>query len=126
MSQQLLRPLVVLALSCLTLPALAANIAGRVLGAGAPVAKASVSLWAASAGEPRLLAQAKTDPQGHFSLSAPPSGKDQFLYLVARGGGSNADKSGDDNAALALMAVLGAKPPANVTLNELTTVASVW
>ena len=121
---------VVAAVACssfwLAATAFAGSLTGRVLGAGAPIAGSTVALWAASAGEPKQLAQAKTDAQGHFSRSAPPSGKDQFLYLVARGGRSTADKASDDNAALALMAVLGAKPPANVTLNELTTVASVW
>ena len=121
-----LRSVVLASLLSLTIPVSAATLTGRVLGAGAPVAKASVALWAASSGEPKQLAQAKTDAGGHFSLSAPPAGKDQFLYLVARGGRSTADKASDDNAALALMAVLGAKPPASVTLNELTTVASVW
>ena len=120
------RALIFAILLSFAVPVSAATFTGRVLGAGAPVAKASITLWAASSGEPKQLAQAKTDAQGHFSLSAPPASKDQFLYLVARGGRSTADKASDDNAALALMAALGAKPPASVTLNELTTVASVW
>jgi len=120
------RTLVVTALLSLAVPAAAATLTGRVLGAGAPVAGSSVTLWAASSGEPTPLAQGKTDAQGRFSLNAPAAGKGQFLYLVARGGRSTADAASADNAALALMAVLGAKPPASVTLNELTTVASVW
>ena len=48
------------------------------------------------------------------------------LYLVARGGTSLAGKGGGDNPAIALLSVLGAKAPAKVTVNEMTTVASVW
>lgn len=48
------------------------------------------------------------------------------LYLVATGGQPAVNKAGGDNKALALMTVLGNKPPAAVTVNEMTTVASVW
>ena len=48
------------------------------------------------------------------------------LYLVAQGGKATADKSGTENSAIVLMTVLGSKAPARVTINEFTTVASVW
>ncbi len=48
------------------------------------------------------------------------------MYLVAQGGKSAADKSGGDNPAIALLSVVGGKPPSKVTINEMTTVASVW
>ena len=51
--------------------------------------------------------------------------KDAVLYLVAKGGEAAAGKRGDDPA-LALLAVLGSSPPAAVTVNELTTVASAY
>ena len=48
-----------------------------------------------------------------------------MLYLVAKGGKAAAGKRGDDPG-LALLAVLGSSPPAAVTINELTTVASAY
>ena len=35
-------------------------------------------------------------------------------------------KGGGDNPAIALLTVLGNKPPTKVIVNEMTTVASVW
>src|SRR5262249_22711077 len=103
------------------------SISGRVLGAGAPIASSTVTLWAASASDPKQLAQTRTGPDGRFSLPAPgTAGKDSSLYLVAQGGQPAASKSSGDNPAIALMTVLGANPPAKVTINEMTTVASVW
>jgi hypothetical protein len=103
------------------------SIKGQVLGAGAPIAGSTVTLWAASAGEPKQLAQTKTGPDGRFELRAGTApGKDAVLFLVAKGGQPRASKAGGDNPAIALLAVLGSSPPANVVINEMTTVASVW
>lgn len=46
--------------------------------------------------------------------------------MLATGGKSTKDKSGTDNPAIALLTVVGAKGPANVTIDEFTTIASVW
>ena len=109
-------------------PALAAGaLSGHVLGAGAPIAGSTVTLWAASSGAPRQLAQARTGVDGSFELgthAAP--GSDSFLYLVARGGKPAASKASGDNPAIALMTALGQTAPSKVTINEMTTVASVW
>ena len=51
---------------------------------------------------------------------------DASLYLVAKGGKAAADKSGGENPAIALLTVVGSKAPAQVTINEFTTIASVW
>ena len=48
------------------------------------------------------------------------------LYLVATGGEPAVNKAGGNNPAIGLMAVLSNMPPAKVTINEMTTVASVW
>jgi len=110
-----------------TRPARADGIKGQVLGAGAPIAKSTVTLWAARAGDPKQLAQAQTGADGRFALSAYGApGKDAVLYLVAQGGQATANKGSGDNPAIALLAVLGNKPPAKVVINEFTTVASVW
>jgi hypothetical protein len=107
--------------------AAAVSITGRVLGGGAPIANSTVTLWAATAGAPAQLGQAKTGADGQFSLSATQSpAAGASLYLVAQGGKAATDKSATDNAAIALMAVLGSKAPPRVTINEFTTVASVW
>jgi hypothetical protein len=103
------------------------NINGRVLGAGAPIVNSTVTLWAASASAPAQLARTQTDADGRFELrlgEAPGSGA--VLYLVATGGQATANKGSGDNPVIALMAGLGGKPPGNVVVNEMTTVASVW
>ena len=110
------------------MPALAAvSINGQVLGGGAPVANSTVTLWAASTGAPKQLAQSRTGPDGRFVVpAADRANEGTSLYLVATGGRSLADKESGPNDALALMTVLGGTPPAKVTINELTTIASVW
>ena len=100
------------------------RIEGQVQAGGAPLANSIVTLWAASAGEPRQLAQVKSGSDGRFQLlSQETSGTDVSLYLVAKGGQA---KDNGDNPAIALLTVLGNTPPANAVINELTTVASVW
>src|SRR5271167_2050892 len=105
----------------------AANINGQVLGAGTPIANSTITLWAASAGAPKQLAQARTGADGRFAISAVDApGNDSSLYLIAKGGTPAANKAKGANPAIALIAVLGSKAPANVTVNEMSTVASVW
>ena len=100
---------------------------GQVLGAGAPIANATVTLWAASAGAPVQLGQTRSGTDGRFQLQASvQKGTDSSLYLVAKGGQATASKVSSDNPAIALVTVLGSQPPSNVTINEMTTVASVW
>jgi len=121
--------LVALAVACVLQvgTALAAGgLKGQVLGAGAPIANSTVTLWAASAGAPKELAHTKSGADGRFVLTAASPGKDAILYLVAKGGQPAANKTGGDNPAIGLMVVLGSKPPAKVTVNELTTVASAF
>src|SRR5215470_13613744 len=106
--------------------AAAADIAGRVLGGGAAIANSTVTLFAASAGDPQQLGQARTDSDGRFSISAPSAPGGSILYLAAKGGTPAANPSRGDNPAIALIASVGAQPPARVTINEMTTVATVW
>jgi hypothetical protein len=44
------------------------------------------------------------------------------LYFVV----ASVNKTAGDNPALTFRTVLGGEPPADVTINEMTTVASVW
>ncbi|HKF20011.1 MAG TPA: hypothetical protein VKE93_00505 [Candidatus Angelobacter sp.] len=103
----------------------AESIKGQVLGGGQPIGNSKVTLFAATAGEPKQLAVTKTDNHGQFvvQVSGVPPGSS--LYLLAFGGEPKA-RGGGDNPAIALLAVLGSKPPAHVVINEMTTVASVW
>ncbi|HTV53748.1 MAG TPA: hypothetical protein VMI06_02415, partial [Terriglobia bacterium] len=104
---------------------LAADIKGQVLGGGAPIAQSTVTLWAASAGAPRRVAQTKTDKDGRFAIHGT-GAPDTSLYLVATGGVSAANQGAGNNPAIALITVVGNKPPAKAVINEMTTVASVW
>ena len=109
-------------------PALvAASLNGQVLGGGAPIANSTGTLWAASAGEPKQLAQARSGAEGRFTVNAPDEvGSDTILYVVAKGGKPAGSKTGDNNLAIALLSVLGPKAPQTIVVNELTTVASVF
>src|SRR5437667_11340981 len=86
------------------------EITGQVLSGGAPVERATVTLWAATAGAPVQLGRSATGADGGFTInSAAASTKDASLYLVAEGGRSSADKTGGDNDRMALMTVLGSE-----------------
>jgi hypothetical protein len=102
-------------------------IKGQVTGGGAPITGSTVTLWVASTGAPKQLGQARTGDAGRFALNVPDAvANDATLYLVANGGQPAANKASGDNPAIALLSVVGSKPPANVVINEMTTVASVW
>ncbi len=103
----------------------AADIKGQVLGASAPITQSTVTLLAASAGQPKQLAQTKTGNDGRFVIHSTGT-PDSSLYLVATGGVSAANQGAGDNPAIALITVVGSKLPAKVVINEMTTVASVW
>ena len=111
-----------------TSPAAAAvRIDGHVQAGGGPVAGSTVTLWAGSGGEPKQMAQARTANDGSFALSADEMpGPGASLYVIAKGGVPSVNNGAGDNPALAFLTVLGATPPAGLTINEMTTIASVW
>jgi hypothetical protein len=105
----------------------AIRIEGQVQAGGGPLASSTVTLWAASAGDPKQLAQTKAGSDGRFELgTAETIANDISLYLIAKGGEAAVNKGRGDNPAISFLAVLGSTPPANVVINEMTTVASVW
>ena len=107
--------------------AAAVQIEGQVQVGGGPLASSTVTLWAASAGDPKQLAQTQTGSNGDFVIGSQETlGNDAVLYLVAKGGVATINKGSGDNPAIALLTVLGNTPPDKVVINELTTVASVW
>jgi len=105
----------------------AIRIGGQVRAGGDAVANSAVTLWAASSADPKQLAQTQTGNDGSFELGTDETlGADVSLYLVAKGGATTVNNGGGNNPAIALLTVLGNTPPANVVINEMTTVASVW
>src|SRR6201982_589811 len=99
---------------------------GKVLGGGQPITNSTVTLWAAGEGAPQQLGQARTGADGSFTLNSTDQTGAVSLYLIAKGGQPKANEQGGDNPAIALMTVVGGNLPATVTINEMTTVASVW
>ena len=116
---------------------------GSVHGGQQPVTGASIQLYAAgttgygTSATALLTSPVVTDSSGSFSITGDytcPSSTSQ-LYLVATGGNPGL-VAGTNNAALALMAALGPcslhggqytlDPNAFISINEVTTVASVY
>ena len=111
-------------------------IAGVVQGGHGPVSGASIQLYAASSGglgsasTPLLESAVASDSNGNFSIPAGYScpSPSSPVYVVATGG-SVASSSGQ-NSALMLTAMLGPcsglAALGSVSVNEVTTVGSVW
>src|SRR6516164_1523890 len=107
--------------------AAAVSIKGQVQAGGGALANSTVTLWAASASEPKQLAQTRTGSAGRFQIDSEESiGADVILYLIAKGGEAAVNKGSGDNPAIALLSVLGNALPSAIVINEITTVASVW
>jgi hypothetical protein len=107
--------------------AAAVRIDGQVQSGGSPVARSTVTLWGASTGDPRQLAQTTTSADGRFALSSQEDpGTDIVLYVIAKGGEATANRGSGDNPAIAMLSVLGNAAPPHIVVNEMTTVASVW
>ncbi|MFO1477812.1 MAG: hypothetical protein U1F98_14345 [Verrucomicrobiota bacterium] len=130
MKNSLKNSLRTVALACAILlsaaQARATDIAGCVQGANRPIAGSTVTLYAAGSGAPKQLAEATTDAGGAFKFAVGQAPADSVLYVVAKGGTPQAAADKKANDTIALMAVLGSSPPKTVTVNEFTTIASVW
>jgi hypothetical protein len=121
-----------------TAPATTAlHLTGKVFGGQQPVSGATLQLYAAgtagyaSAATALLTKTVTSDSNGSFSITGdytcPANAQ---VYLVATGGNPGLTPSTTTNANLAMMTGLGAcsslTASTPVTINELTTVASVW
>ncbi|WP_264563748.1 hypothetical protein [Flavobacterium sp. N3904] len=95
-------------------PTIAEEISGKIQLAKKPVAKATVQFFATSEGAPKLLSETKTDDKGFFKLNAKKAENSTAYYIVA--------KATDNTVTLVLL--LSSDIPKEVTINELTTVAS--
>lgn len=109
-----------LSLSCRI--ASAEELSGRVLLASQPVVDSTVSLWAASAGQPAKLGETRTDAGGKFTF-AESGRRGAVVYLIANGG---PPRSKGDSQGVVLMTLLDGKHSGDVVINELTTVASAF
>jgi hypothetical protein len=111
-------------------------IAGSVQGGHRPVSGASVQLYVASSvglgsvAVPLLQKAVASDSNGNFSIPAEYScpSASSAIYVVASGGSANS--SAGENSALMLTAMLGPcsglAALGSVSVNEVTTVGSVW
>lgn len=115
-------------LACVSAPAAAAvRIEGLVQAGGGPAAQSAVTLWAGSANAPVRLGQATTGADGRFVVSTDQTpDSNSSLYLIAAGGEPSVGRVRGNNPGIAFLAVLGARPPASITVNEMTTSAAVW
>jgi hypothetical protein len=105
----------------------AQQLVGNVGGGGGPIAKSTVTLWAAGEGLPAKLSETSTGDDGAFRLQFDAeSVNGRVLYLIAKGGEPKVGRPRGVNPAIALMATMGNTVPKEVAINELTTVASVW
>lgn len=119
----------VIATTWLTVPSIEAadGLVGRIQVSGSPVAGATVSLYEAGEGKPSKIADGKSDDDGNFKLDLGADNlNNKLLYLLARGGFPKTAKANGANDGLVLLSVLGDKLPDRATVNELTTVASVF
>jgi len=125
------------AASTITAPAASVVLSGHVHGGQQPVSGASIQLWAAGSGgygsaSTALLTPAVlSDANGNFNITdgyTCPSASTQ-VYITATGGNPGLT-AGTDNTALAMMTALGScgnlQSTTFISVNELTTVASVW
>jgi hypothetical protein len=85
-----------------------------------------VTLYGAGSAAPTKLGEGKMDGQGAFKLDVGQAPAESVLYLIAEGGTRKVAASKGANDAIALLALLGKKPPKHVVVNEFTTVASAF
>ena len=103
--------------------ALAADIRGSVVGVNLPVQAAKVSLWRALAGQSASkLKEVTSASDGTFKIPLERTEPKAIYYLIAEGGRIG----GREAPALKLMASLPERAAAKITINELTTIGSVW
>src|ERR1044071_926773 len=80
-----------------------------------PLPDVSVTLFEATAAEPRMLGQATTDASGHFTIRYTRSNSSSIFFLKA-----------DLGQGVEFITVLGPNLPTSITINELTTVAASY
>ena len=97
---------------------------GTVASAAKYISGAAVTIFAVESEGASPVGSGTTDSNGNFSISFSNLGGAAVLYVVTRGG----NLGQGNNAAIAMLAVLGTEEnfANSFTINEVTTVASVW
>jgi streptogramin lyase len=94
-----------------------------VLSAGKPVSNAQVMLWHAQPeAKPKMLAQSRTTMTGQSQFSSSPAPDSGFYYFTSKGG----EIDGAEVPRYAGLAVLRSDQQGAITINELTTIGSLW
>jgi sugar lactone lactonase YvrE len=101
-----------------------ATFSGTVTGATLEVSGATVTVFSTNSGGASPVGSGTSDSSGNFSFSFSNPGGNSVLYAIATGG----DVGHGVNTAIAMMAILGTGEnfAPSVTIDEITTVASVW
>lgn len=99
---------------------------GRVLGGGEPISGSTVTVYSAGTSISETLGSGVTGADGKFEVAFERPGAGAVVYAIAREGIPQGKRN--PNPAIALLTVIGNvdKRPQSITINELTTVASVW
>lgn len=107
------------AVSCLALPANAASLHGIVQTGGTttklPLANIRVTLFEATTGQSTELERTTTDTSGHFIISSSQHSTPGIFFINA-----------DIDEGVKFVAIVGPELPSTVTVNELTTVAASY
>jgi len=91
--------------------------------AGMPITNALVMLWQAHPGkEPKMLAQSSTTKEGQSHFDDLPISNSGFYYLTSKGG----QIDGSEASLYAGLAVLSADHHGDITINEISTIGSLW
>jgi hypothetical protein len=104
------------------------TVSGTAYGGQKLLKQAAVVLYSAGTGgygaAPTMLGKTTTDDSGAWTVQLTKPASDPLVYVVASGG----DDGNGPNSAIALMSALGhlSKVSGSVTLNEVTTVASIY
>jgi len=94
-----------------------------VLSAGKPVSNAKVTLWHAQPeSKPKMLAQSRTKMAGQSQFNSSPAPDSGFYYFTSKGG----EIDGADVPHYAGLAVLRSDQQGAITINEITTIGSLW
>jgi sugar lactone lactonase YvrE len=99
------------------------GISVTVLSAGKPISNAQVMLWQAKPGaHSKMLAKSRTTIAGKSNFDTLPALDSGFYYFTSKGG----EIDGTEVPRYAGLSVLNAEQHGTITINELTTIGSLW
>lgn len=105
----------------------AISIEDKVMRGCVPIVGADVILSVAGSGVPVRLVGTQSGAGRSFTVTIVSNQDDVGVpYLITRSGEATAEAGKGPNPEIMLMTIPGTVPPPHVTINELTTIASVW